>query len=152
MSFKSVLLHLNPAVDKRWLFLLAGILWASVGGFLCFRAYSWLKGNDTIQLLLFSGAGITLAIVWYQFMFVGIARKNVDRILKLPARVCIFAFAGWKGYGIIFVMIMLGMALRASSIPKQYLAPMYIAMGGALLLSSLLFYKAFGDSASSIEK
>jgi len=37
-------------------------------------------------------------------------------------------------------MMSLGYGLRHSGIPKTYLAPIYIAIGLALTLSSLLYY------------
>jgi hypothetical protein len=42
---------------------------------------------------------------------------------------------------IIAVMISLGLFLRHSSLPKQYLAVIYLAVGGALFLSSFYYYK-----------
>ena len=44
---------------------------------------------------------------------------------------------GRQGY----VMISLGLFLRHSSLPKQYLAVIYLAVGGALFLSSFYYYK-----------
>ena len=53
---------------------------------------------------------------------------------------CVFAFQAWKSYLIIAFMIGLGIFLRHSAFPRHYLAVIYLAVGLALLLSSLLYY------------
>jgi hypothetical protein len=58
----------------------------------------------------------------------------------LPAKGCLFAFQAWRSYLIIGVMIGLGFVLRHSQIPKAYLAIVYFAVGGALILASFHYY------------
>jgi hypothetical protein len=74
-------------------------------------------------------------------MFARIARKNSARLESLPARVCVFAFQGWRGYGIIVFMVGLGITLRHSPIPKHWLAVAYLAIGTALVMSSFVIYR-----------
>jgi hypothetical protein len=76
-------------------------------------------------------------------MFTKVAQKGVGRIILLPKRACIFAFVPWKGYIMILTMIILGSVLRYSAIPRPYLGVAYLAMGGTLLLSSVVFYQSF---------
>jgi len=76
----------------------------------------------------------------YRFVFSAIALKNIGRLSHLPARACLFAFQAWKSYLIIVIMVALGAALRHSSIPRQYLAALYLTIGGALLLSSFHYH------------
>lgn len=71
------------------------------------------------------------------------ASRNINRIKDLPDRSCVFAFTAWRGYGLVAVMVLLGSLLRQSPLPKPYLAVLYVAMGGSLVLSSLLFYRSF---------
>jgi len=140
---RGILYRLNPAVPNHWLFLLAGFLWTGVGTFLCIRAFLWLETLHDLSAALFGASGAVIAVAGKRFVFANVARKNVGRIFRLPQRACFFAFTAWRGYAMIAVMIILGITLRNTSIPKQYLAPLYIAMGGALVLSSLVFYKSF---------
>ena len=132
---------LKPAVSKYMLIALAGLMWSAVGVMLCRMAYYWLKEIGWFAALPFGLLGIVLLLAVYFFGFSGIARKNIDRICLLSEKGCIFAFQAWKSYLIIVVMIALGIILRHSPISRQYLAIVYMAIGGALLLASLHYYR-----------
>lgn len=134
---------LNPAIPKRFLFLLAGSLWICIGILLCTRAILWLSD---FSLLIKSGmifSGFLLAMAGYKFGMSKIVRKNIHRIHGLPESVCCFAFTPLRGYTMILVMIALGITLRNSSLPRVYLAIPYCTMGGALLLGSRKFIREF---------
>jgi uncharacterized protein with PQ loop repeat len=134
---------LKPAVPRAWLAAIAGLVWCGVGVMLCVHAVGWLRAlHDALELPLGAG-GLVLGIAAYILMFSRIARKNTTRIASLPARVCLFAFQGWRGYGIIAFMIALGVVLRHSPIPKHYLAVAYLAIGIALVMSSVVLYRKF---------
>jgi len=55
----------------------------------------------------------------------------------------LFAFITGKSYLIIAVMITMGIVLRHSAIPKQYLAILYIGIGLGLILSSVRYIRIF---------
>ncbi len=133
--------RIKPAASKYLLIALAGLMWSTVGVMLCSMAYYWLKEVDWLTALPLGFFGIILSLAVYRFGFSGIAKKNIDRICLLPEKGCIFAFQAWKSYLIIVVMITLGIILRHSTIPKHYLAIVYTTIGGALLLSSLHYYR-----------
>ena len=134
---------LKPAVPRAWLAAIAGSLWCAVGVMLCARAVDWLQDfHDALALPLGAG-GLVLGVLAYLLMFSKIARKNIARLGSFPARACVFAFQGWRGYGIIAFMVALGVALRHSPIPRHYLAVAYLAIGTALTLSSVLLYRTF---------
>lgn len=128
------------AVNKRWLHVPAGITWSGVGGYLIYLAYGWLRPLSIGRAILLTAAGVLLALLIYRLGFSRLAEKNIERISLLKDRVCILAFQSWKSYIIIPVMIGLGILLRNSPLPKQYLAIMYIGIGGGLFLSSLHYY------------
>ena len=128
------------AVNKRWLHVPAGITWSGVGGYLMYLAYGWLRPLSIGRAILLAAAGVLLALVIYRFGFSRLAEKNIKRISLLKDRACILAFQSWKSYIIIPVMIGLGIFLRHSRLPKEYLAIMYIGIGGGLFLSSLHYY------------
>jgi hypothetical protein len=130
----------KPAVSRNLLLFTAGILWTAVGLFLCFLAFHWLRTVVNRGSLFFALTGVALAGVVYQFGFSKIARKNIDRVCQYPDKVCFFAFQEWKSYLIISVMAPLGIFLRHSTLPRQYLAVIYITIGLALFLSSLHYY------------
>ena len=84
-------------------------------------------------------AGIT----GYVIGFSKVVQRNINRINLLPARACVFAFTAWRGYLMIAVMIVLGLTLRNTSIPKTYLSVPYAIMGSVLLIGSVGFFREF---------
>jgi len=132
----------NPAVDKKNLMLLSGLIWSGIGLFLLSLAYRWLLNFDDI--IIYYLGGFLLAFFIHSFGFKKIAQKNINRILNMKTnKICLFAFQPWKSYAIIVIMMSLGNYLRNSSIPKNYLAIIYFGIGGALFLSSLIYYKKY---------
>lgn len=140
---------LRPAVPRNWLIATAGVMWTAVGVILCWMAYHWLTTAVLNRPVLFGVEGLLLAIVVYYFGFSKIARKNIVRLFQFDDKVCFFAFQAWKSYLIIALMATMGALLRHSSIPKQYLAVIYLAIGGALILSSFHYYVRLLDVKAS---
>ena len=132
---------MKPAVSKYWLIALAGLIWSSVGVMFGHLAYIWLAAVDWDRALPLGSLGIISALVAYRYGFSKIALKNIDRLCLLSDKCCIFAFQAWRSYLIIIFMIMLGIAFRNSPMPRHLLAVIYSAIGGALFLSSLHFYR-----------
>ena len=133
---------IKPCVPKPWLHLTAGVMWSGVGIFLNTLAYDWLIPVSKNQVIFFVFFGILMAAIIYKFGFSKLAKENINRVEALTAeKSCLFAFQKWTSYPLIVVMIALGIFLRKyTSIPKPYLAVMYIGIGGGLFLSSFLYY------------
>lgn len=134
---------LDPAVDKRFLIALSGIVWLIVGIILCRLSAVWLSQANLRAgaLLGITGAVTALLIYWYGFS--RLVNRNIERILSKEGKVCIFAFQPWKSYLIIAVMITMGIILRHSLLPKPYLSVIYIGFGGAMILSSVRYFRVF---------
>ena len=139
----SLISKLNPAVPRRYLFAVAGLLWTVAGVVLCVRGELWLEVFPTGTEIAMETISIGLAVVGYFLLFAEVVQKNIDRIEQLPERACLFAFTAWHGYIMIAFMILIGFTLRNSSIPMYYLSIPYTAMGGTLLIGSLRFYRRF---------
>lgn len=133
----------DPAVDKKFLIALSGIMWSVVGIVLCNLAVGWLLETTGTSALLLGSCGAVLSLLIHHFGFLKIVNKNIERILSKSGKVCIFAFQPWKSYLLILIMVGLGMFLRHSALPKPYLAVIYIGFGGAMLLSSLRYHRNF---------
>jgi len=137
------LTHLKPAVPKHWLIAIAGLVWSGAGGMLCHLAWEWLRPLPPLRIIGLVAAGLVLALILHRFMLARIARRNMDRICTYAERGCVFAFQAWRSYLIILVMIAAGSFLRHTMIPREFLASLYTAMGGALILSSLAYFFLF---------
>jgi hypothetical protein len=107
---------------------------------LCRLAVIWLIPFRRTWAWPLGFLGLIAAIVVYRFGFSKIALKNITRLCLLSDTTCIFAFQAWKSYLIIIFMVALGLTLRHSPMPKQFLAVIYETIGGALFFSSIHFY------------
>jgi len=130
-----------PALPKIWLIIIAGLAWSSIGLFLNLTAFAWLPPLSDTQTPILIGLGLLLALAIGIFGFSMLAKKNIHRIQRLPDKACIFAFQDWTSYPLVAVMITMGIFLRHSTIPKILLAPMYIAIGGGMIIASLQYYR-----------
>lgn len=133
----------TPSVDKRILVLLAGLMWCGVGILLVRYAASWLSQYSWKEQGLFYGIGFLTAMLIHHFGFLKIADKNLDRLLPLTRKKCIFSFMTWKSYFIVVIMVSMGIALRHSAIPKKYLSILYNGIGLALFLSGIRYLRFF---------
>jgi hypothetical protein len=133
----------NPAVDKKILVLLAGLMWCGVGIMLMTFAITWLTIYSGQGKLIYYLTGFLAAIAIHLFGFLKIANKNLRRLLPLTEKKCLFSFMTWRSYIIVLIMVSMGIALRHSPIPKQYLSVLYNGIGLALFLSGIRYFRFF---------
>jgi hypothetical protein len=131
----------KPGVPKSALLFMAGIVWILVGIMLNGLAYSWLRTARRGDALLILIIGFVCSLAIHHFGFLRIVDRNLDRILPMEGRRCIFSFMPWKSYILIIIMIVIGLLLRHSPIPKLYLAVLYTGIGTALILSSIRYLR-----------
>ena len=131
----------KPAVDRSILVLIAGLVWAMVGLMLSRLAILWWERYTGSFLVLFVIIGMILGIVKGYYVFSRIVKKNIDRIARMEGNGFILAFIPWKTYLLIAGMMILGITLRHSTLPKQYLAILYLGVGLAMILSSLQYFR-----------
>lgn len=133
---------LKPAVNRKWLIVISGLMWSGVGIFLNIIVYNWLKSFNNNQILISIIIGIFLGLVIARFGFRRFANTNINRIFAYPKEACVFAFQEWQSYILIIVMMSMGIFLRTTElIPKFILAPIYIGIGTALFLASFKYYR-----------
>jgi hypothetical protein len=94
---------------------------------------------------------VIAALIVHHFGFLKIVNTNIERIFQTNEKKCLFSFIPSRSYLIIAVMITLGVILRHSSIPKQYLSILYIGIGLALILSSVRYLRIFFREIRKIE-
>ena len=135
--------YLKPTLPKRWLLIVAGAMWSAVGIMLLNYAVTWLTLSFSIPAILLGVLGIILSVMVNRWGFSKIALKNIERILALNEKACLFSFQAWKSYLLILVMVSTGIFLRNSAIPKVYLAVVCTTIGGALIQASVKYYTRF---------
>jgi hypothetical protein len=132
----------KPAVDRGVLLFLAGFMWICVGTMLLSFSYSWLHASQEGASFVWAGAGVLLALGIHHFGFLRVVDKNLGRILPMEGKKCLFSFMPWQSYVIVGAMVVLGVLLRHSPIPKRYLSILYSGIGLALILSSVRYLRA----------
>lgn len=138
MSFNE---RFKPAVNKNFLLFLAGFMWIAVGIMLTSFASRWLMAYGKNLAYLYASIGLGLSLVIHHFGFLRIVDKNLGRISKMEGKRCAFSFLTWKSYLIVAIMVTMGIMLRHSTIPKQYLSVLYLGIGVALILSSVRYFR-----------
>ena len=98
-------------------------------------AVLWLSLYSRGEQELFYTIGFLAAMAIHHFGFLKIANKNLNRLLPLTEKQCIFSFMTWRSYFLVLIMVSMGIALRHSPIPKLYLSLLYLGIGLALFLS-----------------
>jgi len=129
--------------DKKYLILVAGLMWCGVGIMLMSFAGTWLVRYTGKDVYLFLAAGFLAGIPIHLFGFSRLAGKNIGRLLEITEKRSIFSFITVKSYFTIIFMVALGITLRHSSIPKQYLSIVYNGIGIGLFLSGLKYIRTF---------
>ncbi|MCJ7679100.1 MAG: hypothetical protein MUP70_00095, partial [Candidatus Aminicenantes bacterium] len=69
----------KPAVSKYLLLFLAGIVWICVGIMLLVLAFFWLSAASDLNIYLYAGAGVVLALLAHHFGFLKLVDKNLKR-------------------------------------------------------------------------
>jgi hypothetical protein len=141
MTMHSKIERYKPAVDKRLLLVFSGIMWISVGIMLITIANKWLHIYIGNYKFVYAGLGIAGALIIHHFGFLKVVDKNLGRLSRMEGKPCAFSFMSWKSYLIVLVMVSIGIGLRHSPIPKQYLSILYIGIGLALILSSVRYFR-----------
>ena len=108
-------------------------------------ALTWLDELGGRKAVAFGAAGVAAALVVHHFGFLRIVDRNLGRILPMQGKQCLFAFMSWRSYLLIAVMMLLGIVLRRSPLPRPYLSIVYIAIGLALVLSSVRYLRVLAS-------
>jgi hypothetical protein len=137
--------------DKKYLIMVAGLMWCGVGVMLMTFAETWLSRYTGKFILLFYAAGFLAAMPIHFFGFMKLAGKNIGRLREITEKRSIFSFITVKSYFTIIFMVALGITLRHSSIPKQYLSVIYNGIGLGLFLSGLSYIRTFIELSSALK-
>jgi hypothetical protein len=136
------ILDFTPSVDKRVLVFLAGLMWCGVGVMLMRYAIAWLMPLG-LQGSVYYAAGFLAAMPIHHFGFLKVADKNLNRLLPLTEKKCLFSFMTWRSYIIVLIMVSMGIALRHSALPRRYLSILYNGIGLGLFLSGIRYLRFF---------
>jgi hypothetical protein len=129
----SKLARFKPGGQRKSHLLLAACLWTTVGTILMGRGTYWLYGSDLLVLIL---PAILLGTLKSHFILDKTAKRSIYRIQLLADGTCLGAVYSKKTWLLVLFMMVFGMLLRHSSLPRPLLGMMYIIVGWALFWSS----------------
>ncbi len=135
---------LEPALSRKGLVILSGIVWALAGVMLFVRASLMVEALTATSVALIV-VGLVVGTLKSKFVLSKVARKNIARIKTMSPdkeKICLFAFQPLMSYILIGVMIGSGATLRHFYPHSIYVASLYFAIGAALLYSGLEYFKS----------
>jgi hypothetical protein len=130
----------KPALPRKWLHYFSGLVWTGVGLMLLRWVWTWSALVGLREIWPFNVAGLLLGAGTASF-FSWMASINRERIEALPEQPCAFAFQSWWSYPLVVFMIGLGLALKASPLPRTWLSGLYLAIGGGLSFAGLRTFR-----------
>ncbi len=137
---KTFLNKIHPGVQKPVLLILAGLLWLATGIMLVTMAIIWLRNSSNEYVVWYAIGGIFAGLLIHHFGFLRIVDKNLGRIRQIDGKYCAFGFMPIKSYLLIALMMTMGILLKHSALPKEYLSVIYLGIGVALILSSARYF------------
>jgi hypothetical protein len=131
-------------IFRKYLLLVAGLVWLSAGNILFLRGSSYIFINGHHKFVEIIIASI-IGALFYILLFIKISLKHITRITSIEVeKPSVFSFFDVKGYIIMCIMIATGITLRhLKIINPDYLYTFYIGMGIPLIISSLSFFKVW---------
>jgi len=135
---------LKPDVPRDVARVIAGLIWVGVGLLIAARGLGWALLLPPGLGLALVAAGVAGGALFWRLLFVRVVGRNLDRLSAMPGRMCVFALQSWKGWALVGVMVLTGVLLRHSGLPRAWLVPPYVAMGGVLLWGGTQILRAGG--------
>ena len=136
-------------VGRRWLFLLAALIWGFPGAVITSKgvaAYGGVAGEQMWWHLAITA----VVLLGFGFMFGRIVARYTAHIRSLPERVTPLRMFPRKGWVLLGVMMCLGGVLRlAPFVPNAFIASFYSGLGPMLLVSSAKFFLCFLPSPAT---
>lgn len=118
--------------------LLAALLWSIIGLLLIAFGCRFLFITSSYILL-----AIALVIGTAKSFLIldRVARMNSQRILQFSYNTCIGGVYSYKTWGLVIGMMLAGRLLRASSLPREIIGALYVAIGWGLFFSSRIVWQ-----------
>lgn len=128
-------------ISKKSMIITAAIFYLVGASQLLTFSFLWIKKLNFVEILIGAAIGILIGAIKFLYLFKKLNLKNISRIMKGDEKQKILSVFKVKTYVIILGMIFLGISLRVIlNISRVYLFPVYLAIGLALLLSSIMYF------------
>lgn len=145
MKFKERFKKYKPGVNNSTHLILAAIFWTTIGTVLFVRGLFLLNSFDSVWLVI---PAACFGGLKSRFVLDKVARKNIDRILKLQDGACLGAVFSVKTWGLVLMMSLLGVIIRHAPISQQIVGFLCIIIGFSLISSSRLAWQAWRNNTN----
>lgn len=117
---------------------LAAALWLVVGGALATTGVVWLVRYGGAPAWAMVPVAVGVGWAKARFALAPMARSNVRRLQDGPPRLPLYAMYRARTWLLVAGFMALGAVLRRSALPRELLGLVYLAVGVALALGSLV--------------
>ncbi len=136
-----LLRRLTPVSSRRTRLLLAGLAWSLTGCGLLAAGIHWSLVASPWKAALAVAAAAAAGWAKERFVLRRRAERNVDRILASEDGRCLGGAFSWQAWLFVPAMIVMGAALRHSPVSRIVLGFVYVAVGVALVLGSVVSWR-----------
>ena len=138
---QSFLQRWKPAARAKTQVLLAALLWTSVGAGLSVAGLRWCADTRAPWPPLLGLSGFGLGLLKGRLALERTARRSAARIALRGDGTCLGGFLSWKTWIFVLAMMVGGMVLRRSGLPRPVLGVLYTAVGTGLLWGCRIYWR-----------
>jgi hypothetical protein len=131
----------KPKASVRVHVFLATLMWTIVGLFLFMQGASNMMSLPGAVNLWWLIVAVFIGVLKGRLIFDKTAVRVISRIECGEEDRCLGGFLSLKSWGMILLMVFLGMSLKVSPLPGVLVWGVYVAVGTGLFFSSRLFWK-----------
>ena len=131
----------KPKAPVRVHIFLATLMWTIVGLFLFMQGASNMMSLPGAVNLWWLIVAVFIGVLKGRLIFDKTAVRVISRIECGEEDRCLGGFLSLKSWGMILLMVFLGMSLKVSPLPGVLVWGVYVAVGTGLFFSSRLFWK-----------
>lgn len=139
----------KPAASVRVHVLLASLMWTIVGLFLFVRGASNMMSLTGAVNPWWLVVAAFIGVLKGWLIFDKTAVRVISRIDRREENKCLGGFLSLKSWGMILLMVFLGMSLRVTPLPGVLVWGIYVAVGAGLFFSSRLFWREWSRRGRS---
>lgn len=136
----------NPAIPKRYHFLIAGTMWFLVGATLSTVGIFWIFPVKHTFVVFMIPLALIIGFIKGKLVLFKAANKTSQRIYAQPEKASVCSVFSRETWIVIFLMILIGQILRRFIVPIDYrdcLGLLYVLIGLALSTASYVYWKNF---------
>jgi hypothetical protein len=132
-----------PKASRRTQLLLASMLWTAVGVMLPSLGLAWIVEAYGVVGLLGAIPCLALGMLKGRYILDRVTAGTITRVLGRAEPSFFAGFFSGRSWLLVAAMMLTGQVLRRTVLPHAWLGFLYVAVGSALLLSSITLWRGW---------